>query len=257
MENLMEIKNTIKSTEIVEIINEFRTQEGNNVALQHKTFIEKIRKEVETLKSLGLDNQQNFLPVKYKDKKGELRNCFELNRDGMLEMLNSESAYVRYKTIEYINKLEEQIKQPKPTCIEDVLIKSLQEMKDVKYKLAEVQQESKNTKQEVQDMREVIALSPNQWRKDTANMINKMAATLGGFEHIKPIREESYKMLNEKLGVCLKTRVLNKKKKMALEGVPKYKIDKVNPLDGIADDKKLINGYVNIIKELAIKYKVA
>ncbi len=120
MNNLMEITNTIKSTELVEIINAFRAQEGNNVTLQHKTFMEKIRKEVETLKSLGLDNQQNFLPVKYKDKKGELRNCFELNRDGMLEMLNSESAYVRYKTIEYINKLEEQLKKPKDSyMIED------------------------------------------------------------------------------------------------------------------------------------------
>lgn len=44
---------------------------------------------------------------------------------------------------------------------------------------------------------------------------------------------------------------------MALEGVCKSKIDKVNKLDIIADDKKLINGYVNIIKELAIKYGVA
>lgn len=29
----------------------------------------------------------------------------------MLEMLNSESAFVRYKTVEYINKLENKIKQ--------------------------------------------------------------------------------------------------------------------------------------------------
>jgi anti-repressor protein len=64
-------------------------------------------------------------------------------------------------------------------------------------------------------------------------------------------------MLDEKLGVSLAARLLNKKKKMALEGVCKSKIDKVNKLDVIADDKKLINGYVNIIKELAIKYGVA
>ena len=44
---------------------------------------------------------------------------------------------------------------------------------------------------------------------------------------------------------------------MALEGVPKYKIDKVNKLDVISDDKKLINGYVNIVGKMAIKYGVA
>ena len=120
-----------------------------------------------------------------------------------------------------------------------------------------LQQAVTETKQEVQAIRDVVALNPNAWRKETAKMINKMARKIGGFEHIQRIREESYKMLDEKLGVSLAARLLNKKKRMALEGVCKSKIDKVNKLDVIADDKKLINGYVNIIKELAIKYGVA
>lgn len=44
---------------------------------------------------------------------------------------------------------------------------------------------------------------------------------------------------------------------MADEGVCKSKRDKLNNLDVIADDKKLIEGYVAIVKELAIKYGVA
>lgn len=120
-----------------------------------------------------------------------------------------------------------------------------------------LQQAVTETKQEVQAIRDVVALNPNAWRKETTEMINKMAQKIGGFEHIQLIREESYKMLDEKLGVSLAARLLNKKKKMALGGVCKSKIDKVNKLDVIADDKKLINGYVNIIKELAIKYGVA
>ncbi|NSB42455.1 phage regulator Rha-like protein [Clostridium saccharoperbutylacetonicum] len=44
--------------------------------------------------------------VKYTDKKGEVRPCYELNRDGMLMLLNSESTLVRLITIEYINILE-------------------------------------------------------------------------------------------------------------------------------------------------------
>ena len=120
-----------------------------------------------------------------------------------------------------------------------------------------LQQAVTETKQEVQAIRDVVALNPNAWRKETTEMINKMAQKIGGFEYIQLIREESYKMLDEKLGVSLAARLLNKKKKMALEGVCKSKIDKVNKLDVIADDKKLINGYVNIIKELAIKYGVA
>lgn len=107
---LSEDKN-IKSTELVEIINEFRQLENGKAELQHKTFMDKIKKEVKTLETLGLNDQQNFLPVEYIDKKGEKRPCYELTRDGMLQMLNSESTLVRYKTIEYINSLEDQVKQ--------------------------------------------------------------------------------------------------------------------------------------------------
>ena len=100
----------IKSTELVDIINVFREEEGKNPK-EHSDFMKKIKKEIETLKSLGLDNEGNFSPVEYIDKKGEKRPCYELTHDGMLEMLNSESVYCRAKTIEYINKLESEIKQ--------------------------------------------------------------------------------------------------------------------------------------------------
>lgn len=108
----------------------------------------------------------------------------------------------------------------------------------------------------MEGIREAIVLNPNQWRKDTSDLINKIANKLGGFEHIKPVREEAYKILDNTYGVSLRTRLLNKQKKMALEGVPKYKIDKVNYLDVIADDKKLINGYIGIVGKLAIKHGV-
>jgi hypothetical protein len=119
-----------------------------------------------------------------------------------------------------------------------------------------VKKASEETQNALQGIRDVITLDSNQWRKDTASLINKIATKLGGFEHIGPVREEAYKLLDNTYGVCLKTRLLNKQKKMALEGVPKYKVDKVNYLDVITDDKKLINGYVNIVGKLAIKYGI-
>lgn len=112
------------------------------------------------------------------------------------------------------------------------------------------------TKEELQGIRDAITLEPNQWRKDTATLINKIANKLGGFEHIKPIRDEAYSLLNTTYGVDINRRLINKKKNMALEGCSKSKIDKVNYLDVIAEDKKLINGYINIVGRLAVKYGV-
>lgn len=67
------------------------------------------------------------------------------------------------------------------------------------------------------------------------------------------MREESYKILDETFKVDVKRRLQNKKKNMALEGVSKSKIDKLNPLDVIAEDEKLINGYLSIVSKMAIK----
>lgn len=108
--------------------------------------------------------------------------------------------------------------------------------------------------EEIKDIREIVALSPNDWRKETASLINKMARNLGSNDHIRDIRAESYKLLNERFGVSLEQRLINKRRRMADEGVCKSKRDKLNHMDVIAEDKKLIEGYVAIIKEMAIKY---
>jgi len=103
---------TIKSTELVDIINEFRKLENGKAELKHYDFYKKIKKEAETLESLGLSNDGNISVDEYVDIKGETRPCYSLNRDGMLQMLNSESTLVRFKTIEYINQLEQSNSQP-------------------------------------------------------------------------------------------------------------------------------------------------
>ena len=116
-ENFITERGTILSTNLVTIINEFRKVESETneekrfIELKHRDFMKKIRKEDETLKTLGLNNERNFSLVEYIDKKGEKRPCYELNRDGMIIMLNSESAIVRYYTMEYIKKLEEKLKE--------------------------------------------------------------------------------------------------------------------------------------------------
>lgn len=104
----------ITSVDTVGIINTFRKIESENGGkeykeLLHKSFMAKIAKELEVLKSVGLGDGQNILLIEYKDKLGRTKPCYSLNRDGMLMMLNSESVIVRYKTIEYINKLEEEL----------------------------------------------------------------------------------------------------------------------------------------------------
>ena len=104
---------------------------------------------------------------------------------------------------------------------------------------------------------EVVARQELQQKEQAAKLISKIALHIGGYEHIKRVREESYKLLEQRMGVSLGTRLTNKRRRMADEGICKSKRDKLNQVDVIADDKKLIEGYVAVIKDMAIKYGLA
>lgn len=158
---------------------------------------------------------------------------------------------------EYFVRTEETLKQlTKPKCIEDVLIVSLQEMKAMRERLNAQDEKIESVETKLEGIKEVVALNPNDWRKETSALINKMALKAGGYEHIPAIREESYKLLEQRFAVLLNRRLTNIKKTMALNGATKSKLDKLNPLDAIAKSKQLIEGYVAIVKEMAIKYGV-
>lgn len=162
---------------------------------------------------------------------------------------------------EYFTHLEERVKQKAIDFSQ--LSPELQMFSRIFQSVAEQQLEQKRQAEKVEQLdkkvdsiKDVIALNPNSWRTDSAKIINKIALQMGGYEHIKAVREESYKLLEERMGVALSIRLSNKKKTQALNGVSKSKIDKLNQLDVIADDKKLIQGYVSVIKDMAIKYGV-
>lgn len=104
---------------------------------------------------------------------------------------------------------------------------------------------------------EVIALNPNGWREDCRKMITRIAVSMGGTEYIKDVQSEIFSLLDERFGVSLNIRLANLRRRMAEEGVCKSKRDKATKVDVIAADKKLIEGYVALVKEMAIKYGVA
>lgn len=138
----------ITSVELVDIINDFRRLESDKIGkeykeLRHDNLKAKIEKEISILESVGI-NALNFKVVDYTDKKGETRPCYSLNRDGMLQMLNSESTLVRYKTIEYINDLEEENRKLKEG---QELISAHKEIKELKNALSDFRRLTEEAKE--------------------------------------------------------------------------------------------------------------
>ena len=108
----------------------------------------------------------------------------------------------------------------------------------------------------IDNISEIVALNPNSWRHDARNLVVKIAKKLGGNEYIRDVQAEIFRLVDQRAGVSLERRLTNFRHRMADEGVCKSKRDKLNKVDVIAEDKKLIEIYVAIVKEMSIKYGV-
>lgn len=107
--------------------------------------------------------------------------------------------------------------------------------------------------QRVDDIKDVVALNPQSWREEARKLIVKIAQSMGGNEYIRDVQAEIFGLVDERAGVSLATRLTNKRRRMADEGVCKSKRDKLNKVDVIADDKKLIEIYLAVVKEMAVQ----
>ena len=163
----------------------------------------------------------------------------------------------------YFLECEKALKENTQTLNTSELSPELQMFKSIFDTVAKQQLEQKqmrkdieDTKNQLQGIREVVAINSNDWKTDCKNLITKIAYKLGGIEHIQDVYKEVYSNLDKRLGTKLQVRLTNKRRRMADEGICKSKRDKLNYIGVIEDDKKLIEGYVAIVKELSIRYGV-
>lgn len=129
----------------------------------------------------------------------------------------------------------------------------LQLLISLETKQREQEKAIEDANRRIDNIGEVVALDVHSWRKDAQRLVTKIASQLGGVEHTKDVYNEIYRLIEERAGVSLSTRLTNKRRRMADEGVCKSKRGKLNNIDIIADDKKLIEIYIAIVKEMAVK----
>lgn len=200
--------NTITSVDLVRIINVFREQEDRK-ELMHKDFMKKIRTEIETLESAGIKGEGNISPSSYINSQNKEQPCFKLTRDGMLQMLNSESALVRYKTIEYINYLEERNKELQEdnnqlyeiAVSDEELALRQYEADKVKYAVNNIESElmACNYTNIEETVNKIIDVHSNLYVKDRykAHQNIEKYGDKGSIKYVNHIRRHIIKKLNE------------------------------------------------------------
>lgn len=161
---------TMTSLEVIELINNFRKEEGNATLKRHDVLLRDIRNEIETLKTLGISNAHNFVEVTYKDLKGEERPCYKMNKAGIMQMLNKESALVRYKTQQYIEALENKLKQP---------VKSLSAMELLKLQYKALEDHEQRF-EKIEKRLDSLEINPHQKRAIQKAKSKRVLELLGG-----------------------------------------------------------------------------
>ncbi len=131
----------------------------------------------------------------------------------------------------------------------------LQMFKQLFDSVAKAHLQIEEVNNQVQEIREVITISPGQdWRSKTNKLMQKIGYKLNDYEASKT---EVYNALEKRAGCLLERRLDNLMTRALRNGMAPSKVKQLNYLDVIADDRKLIEIYTSIVKETAIKHGIA
>ena len=225
---------TMTSLKVVDLINKFREEEGNKVIKEHKTFMRDIRNEIETLKKLNVRVENNFVPYSYVAENGKTNPCYKMNKSGIMQMLNKESALVRYKTQQYIETLENKLKEPSKPL-------SPMELLKLQYKVLEEQdQKIEKVDRKFDD----LPLFPSD-SKILKKLANQTVVPLLGGKKSKAYKKLSrkvfsdlYKQIHREFGVVGCEEIKRKDLEFAKEIICNYKLPMF-----LEEEINLINKY--------------
>lgn len=168
--------------------------------------------------------------------------------------LNTDQAWEAYEMLvdDYYR-----VKQPLPQMSPaEVLAGVANQLVEQERRLSVVETRLERTEKQQDDIKDILALNPTDARKKVNQLLNKIAQSAGGIGSYQDVRTESYKKLEERARCDLAKRVTNKKQRLALEGLAKSKIDKINNLDVIFEDGRLAEIYFAIVKEMAVANRI-
>jgi Rha family phage regulatory protein len=246
---------------------------------RHDNLLAKIKNYIDILHSSNLRSMNFFIESTYINGKNTEQPCYLLTRKGCDLVANKitgekgvlfSAAYVtRFDEMEQSIKSSVNTTELSPElqmfnsifqalASNELAQKKFQmEINVTEEEVTSAKEEVAIAKQEVEGMRQVICLNPSRWRSDLNNIIAKIAIQQGGSsEAYKRVRDESYELLDARGGAKLSIRLSNRRRKVLEETGSKSKSEKVSKLDCIAEDKRLTEVYLAIVKEMAIKYRV-
>lgn len=172
------------------------------------------------------------------------------------KILDTNKAWDQFDALEdvYFNKVNNSLDNLSPYI--QALVQMDVKQREMEEKIMGLNQKVDEVKEVVEErfdnFTEILSLNKNNWRKDANRLINQIAFATGDPKNVKDIRKAIYNELDSRMHTDIQRRLLNMQKNSVSQGVSISKAKKLNFLDVIEADPKLIEGYCIIVKELAI-----
>ena len=253
----------------IQINNQTKTIDSRDIAemveMRHADLLAKISNYNEILKNGKIRCTDYFIPDTYIAVNKKINPCYQFTKMGCEFIANKftgeRGVIFTAKYVKRFNEMEQLPKVPVvPTSIEDIMIASLQEMKNVKLKIEEQSRAIEQTNDKIKGIQDAVIVDTQNWRKWVNESINKLAQSeiiieeFGDLRYQK-VRVNTYKELESRAGCDLKIRLKNLKERLEKAGAKKNTIKEAGNIDVIEQDKKLKEIYTKIITDMLIKYQ--
>ena len=130
----------------------------------------------------------------------------------------------------------------------------LQYLISLEQKTKELETAVQTTNKRLDSMCETMQIKGVNWRKDTHSLVNRIATATETSP--RDIYLDIYDEVECRAGANLSVRLENLRDRLYDRGASDSKINRLNYVDVIADDKKLTEIYIAIVKEMAVKFNV-
>lgn len=176
-----------------------------------------------------------FIKSSYKDETGKENKCYLFTKMGCEFIANKftgeKGILFTAKYVKRFNEMEEHIKENAPSSIEDIMICTLQGMKEVKQQLNQVNNHALEAKEGVRELREESPLFGIEMEELQKSVRCKGIEVLGGYHtnayDDKSLRTKVYsdiqRELKRQFGVNSYKAIKRKELQISLEIISKYK----------------------------------
>lgn len=109
---------------------------------------------------------------------------------------------------------------------------------------------------QVNNISNIVSMNNVGWREKINVILKRIAKNWTGVEPYRSVVNLSYERLEQRAGCKLDIRLNNRQERALSRGMTKSYVKKINKLDVIAEEKRLVEIYIQIVKEMAIQFKV-